>query len=103
MPRGYMGKILRVDLTAGKWKEESVPEDWMRKYLGGAGFAARILYDELPLGIDALSPENELIFMTGPLTGTFFPNSGRWTAFAKSPVTTAIWGEAIAVVYGVRS
>lgn len=94
MPRGYMGKILRIDLTAGKWKEEVVPEEWMRKYLGGNGFAARILYDELPLGIDALSPENKLIFMTGPLTGTFFPNSGRWAAFAKSPLTTAIWGEA---------
>jgi len=94
MPRGYLGKILRINLTAGKWKEESVPEDWMKKYLGGSGFAARILYDELPLGIDGLSPENKLIFMTGPLTGTFFPNSGRWAAFGKSPLTTAIWGEA---------
>jgi len=94
MVGGYTGKILRIDLTAGKWREEPVPEEWVKDYLGGSGFAARILYDELPLGIDALSPENKLILLTGPLTGTFFPSSGRWAAFGKSPVTTAIWGEA---------
>jgi len=94
MPRGYMGKVLRVDLTAGKWKVEELPEGLMRNYVGGNGFAARWLFDELKPGIDPLSPENPLIFATGPLTGTAFPSSGRWAAYAKSPLTTAIWGEA---------
>ena len=94
MPRGYMGKILRVDLTAGKWSVQDFPENWMRMYVGGNGLAARILFDELKPGIDPLSPDNILIFATGPLTGTSFPSSGRWAAYAKSPLTTAVWGEA---------
>ena len=94
MPRGYMGKILRVDLTAKSLADQPISEEWMRDYIGGNGFAARILYDELKPGIDPLSPENILIMLTGPLTGTSFPSSGRWGAYAKSPLTTAIWGEA---------
>jgi len=66
----------------------------MRAFVGGNGFAAKWLFDELKPGIDPLSPDNILIFATGPLTGTAFPCSGRWAAYAKSPLTTAIWGEA---------
>jgi len=94
MPRGFAGKILKVNLSANNYAIEELSEGLMKNYLGGNGFAARILYDELPLGIDALSPDNILIFATGALTGTIFPCSGRWGAFSKSPLTTAIWGEA---------
>ncbi len=94
MPRGFAGKILRVDLTKGKCVEEPFPEEWMKAYLGGNGVAARILFDELKPGIDPLSPDNILIIGTGALTGTFFPCSGRWGSWFKSPLTTAIWGEA---------
>ncbi len=87
-----MGQILRVDLSREKTIVESLPHHLVRNYLGGTGFAARILFDELEPKIDALSPENRLIFANGPLTGTLWPTAGRWVACAKSPLTD-IWGE----------
>lgn len=92
---GYMGKLLRVDLTRKEVKEEELKEELARKFIGGSGLAAKILYDELPdpAGVDPLSPENILIFMTGPLVGVKVPNSGRHSVCAKSPLT-GIWGEA---------
>jgi len=89
---GYMGQMLRVDLTRGKSVIEPLPRELVLGYLGGTGFAARILFDELEPGIDPLLPENELIFATGPITGTLWPTAGRWAAYAKSPLT-GIWGE----------
>jgi aldehyde:ferredoxin oxidoreductase len=83
-------KLLRVDLTSGKFADQEVPSDDARKYLGGRGLAAKILYQENKPRIDALDPENRLIFMTGPYTGTY----GSFTAFynvtTKSPLTGAI-------------
>ena len=90
---GYMGKILRVDLTNGKITEEIPDEKTLRMYLGGAGLATKYLFDEVKKGIDPLGPENKLIFMTGPLTGTPSPSTGRYSVVAKSPLTGA-WGEA---------
>lgn len=90
---GFMGNILRVDLTAGTLTEEALPEDVARKYLGGAGIATRYLYDEVPKGADPLGPENKLIFFTGPLTGTTSPSSSRYSVVTKSPLT-GIWGQA---------
>lgn len=90
---GYMGQILRVDLEREKTLAESLPKELALNYLGGTGFAARILFDELRAGLDPLAPENRLIFATGPLTGTLWPTSGRWAAYAKAPLT-GIWGEA---------
>jgi aldehyde:ferredoxin oxidoreductase len=88
-----MGKILRVDLTNGKITEEFPDEETLRLYLGGAGLGTKFLIDEVPKGIDPLGPENKLIFMTGPLTGTPSPSTGRYSVVAKSPLTGA-WGEA---------
>ena len=74
MAGGYMGKLLRVNLTQGTISEEMLPaEDVLRKYIGGAGLGVKILSDELPPAIAPLDPENRLIFMTGPLTGTLVP------------------------------
>ena len=67
---GWIGKLLRVDLTAGTSTVEQIPEDWLREYIGGRGLADRYLYEEMDPTVDALSPENKLIFATGPLTGT---------------------------------
>lgn len=92
MPYGYMGKLLRVDLTERRtWVEELDPET-ARKYIGGSGLAAKYLYEETDAGTDPLGPENLLIFMTGPFTSTIVPNSGRHAVVAKSPLT-GIWGE----------
>lgn len=88
---GYMGKILRIDLTNGKITEEFPDENTLKMYLGGAGLATKFLFDEVKKGIDPLGPENKLIYMTGPLTGTVSPSTGRYSVVAKSPLTGA-WG-----------
>ena len=89
---GYMGKILRVNLTNGKITEEFPDEKTLKMFLGGAGLATKYLFDEVKPGIDPLGPENKLIFMTGPLTGTPSPSTGRYSVVAKSPLT-GIWGQ----------
>src|SRR4030066_2504241 len=71
LPGGYMGKILRVNLTKGKITEENLPDErTLRKYPGGQALAQLILMHELPGGVTCHSPENCLVFMTGPLMGT---------------------------------
>lgn len=82
----YGGTILRVDLSTDQIEKQPTAA-FAEKWLGGRGFNARILYKELELGIDALSPGNVLIFSVGPLTGSMFPGSGRVEVAAKSPVT----------------
>ena len=89
----FMGKILRVNLTEAKISEEDIREDWAEKYMGGAGLATKYLYEEVGKGIDPLGPENLLIFMTGPLTGTASASASRYSVVAKSPLT-GIWGHA---------
>ncbi len=76
-----------MDLTSGKISLEPMKEEWAEKYLGGAGIAARILYDELKPGIDPFSPENKTLIMTGPVNGTLIPTASRVGAYCKSPLT----------------
>jgi len=90
---GYMGQILRVDLSRGKITKEEIRHDWAVKFLGGAGLATKYLYEEVPKGVDALGPENKLIFMSGPLTGTASASASRYSVVAKSPLT-GLWGQA---------
>jgi len=87
---GYAGKILRIDLTKHSVKEEPISEALARNYLGGAGFAIKLLYDELAPGTPALGPENKLIFAVGPLTATGASCASRMAVAAKSPLTGAI-------------
>jgi aldehyde:ferredoxin oxidoreductase len=93
MSYGFMGKILRVNLTDGSTTQEGLHPDWSRAYLGGAGLATRYLYDQIPPGVDPLGSQNPLIFMTGPLTGTSSASASRYSVVAKSPLT-GIWGQA---------
>jgi aldehyde:ferredoxin oxidoreductase len=87
---GYIGKVLRVDLTAGTFKTEKLGEEMRRRYLGGSGFISYILWKELEAGTDALSPANILVIATGPITGTPLMGSGRHALGAKSPLTGGI-------------
>jgi aldehyde:ferredoxin oxidoreductase len=89
---GYMGRLLVVDLTSGELKEEPLDDNLAHDFVGGAGYAARYLYDELGPDTDPLGPENTLMFMTGPLVGTRAPSCGRHEVCALSPLT-GIWGE----------
>ncbi|MEM1986649.1 MAG: aldehyde ferredoxin oxidoreductase family protein [Nitrososphaeria archaeon] len=84
---GYMGKILRVNLSTGKVWEESEDESFLIKYVGGYGTAGRILYDEVEPWVEAFDPENRLIFTTGPVTGTIAQTAGRFTVVFKSPLS----------------
>jgi len=92
MVNGYNGKILFVDLTSGSVKEESVPENIYREYIGGQGLGARILFERLRPNIDPLGPENMLGFVIGPLTGTGM-HGARYQTVTKSPITGG-WGDA---------
>ena len=88
-----MGKILRVDLSDEKIEERVLEEELAKKYIGGSGLAARIIYDEVGIDVDPLSPENVLVFTTGPFQGTGIPFSGRHEVCTRSPLT-GIWAEA---------
>jgi aldehyde:ferredoxin oxidoreductase len=86
----YMDKVLRINLTTGKSTTEPLKKEWAGEYLGGKGLSIKYLYEELKPGVDPLSAENKLILMTGPITGTLVPNSGKLAIAAKSPATGTI-------------
>ncbi len=84
---GYKNRILRVNLTTRTFKEETLSDSLIHDYIGGRGFGAKILYDDLKPGIDPLGEENELISLTGPITGTAAQAFSRWKVTFKSPLT----------------
>ena len=92
MRGGYIGKILRVNLSTGKIGEEPIDEETAKKFIGARGYAAKIIYDEVNPKADPLGPENKLIFATGPLTLTPSPTSGRYDVVTKSPLNNVIAG-----------
>jgi len=90
---GYNGKVLDVDLSRGSAEVNDIPESWYTKYIGGEGFAAKLLFDhfeELEEDMDAMSAENLLVLAVGPLTGTKAPCSGRLCFGFRSPLTGTI-------------
>ncbi|MDI6831925.1 MAG: aldehyde ferredoxin oxidoreductase family protein [Actinomycetota bacterium] len=93
MAFGNMGKVLEVDLSTGSTQEIEIPEQTYRDYIGGAGLAARLLFERGNLEAGALDPDNLLIFAAGPLTGIGFSGSSRLSVGARSPLT-GIWGQA---------
>ncbi|MFC2018900.1 aldehyde ferredoxin oxidoreductase family protein [Chloroflexota bacterium] len=84
---GYRGKILRVDLTGGALTTETLDEATLRKYVGGAALGARILYDEVPPGIDWSDARNRLILASGPLGGTRVGGGGSICVVTKGALT----------------
>jgi len=89
---GYAEKILHVNLSRHEHRVEEFSPEECRAYIGGSGFASKRLWEMTRKETDPLGPENVLIFMTGPLTGTKVPLSGRHEVVAKSPLT-GIYGE----------
>ena len=87
---GWAGKILDVNLTTRAIQTRALDETSARLFLGGRGLGARLLWDEVGAGIDPLSPENVLIFTTGPLTATGYQTSNRFSVSTKSPLTGTI-------------
>ena len=87
---GWMGKILRVDLSGEKTRVQALDPKVAREYLGGRGLGIYYMNREVDPTCDPFSPENLLIMSTGPLTGTRAPTGGRYMITTKSPLTGAI-------------
>ncbi len=87
---GWHGKILRVNLTNQTTSIETIDPQIAKDFIGGRGWAIKYLYDEVDPKVDPLSPENKLIFATGPLTGTPAPTGNRYMVVTKSPLTDAL-------------
>ena len=85
-------KLLRVDLGRRSFREETIPDEVIRKYIGGKGLAAFYAYNEIRKETDPLSAENKLLFFNGILTG-IFPGFTRYVVASKSPAT-GIWCDA---------
>ncbi|NLI96513.1 MAG: aldehyde ferredoxin oxidoreductase family protein [Synergistaceae bacterium] len=84
------GKLLFVDLESGKFQDRFLTREAVARFLGGKGLGIALLDELAPSGCDPLDPENPLCFLTGPLTGTPFPTSGRFTVATRSPLT-GLW------------
>ena len=87
---GWAGQVLDIDLTSGTIKTYPLDEKMAHLFLGGRGLGARMLWDEVGPGVDALSPENVLIFTNGPLTATGYQTSNRFSVTTKSPLTGTV-------------
>ncbi len=87
MLNGYGGQVLRVNLTQGSVEKSDLDPDLARDYLGGRGFAAKVLYSELEKGVDPLGEANKLVVAAGPISGLLIPGAGKTTFAAKSPAT----------------
>ncbi len=92
MAGGYAGKFLRVNLTEGSWSDFTLGDDILKMFIGGSCLAAKLFLDRYPLDADPLSPENPLMIMTGPMVGSGFPGTSRFSVCARSP-QTGIWAE----------
>lgn len=88
----HASKQLRISLNDYSFKFEKIDLKVLTDYLGGVGYGSKVLYEELNAGIDPLSPENKIIFATGPLTSYQVPGGGSIEICFKSPLTNA-WGE----------
>ena len=87
---GWTGKILRVDLAKGTCVDEDLNMEWAEQYLGQRGLASKYLNEEIDPKVDPLSPDNKMIFATGPLTGTCASTGGRYSVITKGALTGAI-------------
>jgi len=86
----WHGRILRVNLTEGTAEAEPLNADWAEQFLGSRGLGTKYLFENMDAKADAMSPENPLIFATGPLTGTMASTGGRYSVVTKGPLTNAI-------------
>src|SRR5947209_18910862 len=90
LPGGIMGRILRIDLTTEQMTVEALAPDVARMWLGGTGLGAKILYDEVPAGVEWDDPRNRLIIAAGPLAGTKVHGAGTYSAVTNGPMTTLL-------------
>ncbi|UCC60243.1 MAG: hypothetical protein JSV02_11085, partial [Dehalococcoidia bacterium] len=82
-----MRRLLRVNLSSGSIKEEGISNSIAESFVGGRGFGAKYVYDEIPPNTEPLSPENKLMLGTGPMAGTNAQSLSKWMAYTRSPLT----------------
>lgn len=99
---GYSGRILNVDLGKQRASSETFDEAFARNYLGGNGFAIRLLYERLTPGIDPLAPENMIVFSVGPVTDTLVPGATRCCSGFKSPLTGLFFDSTFGGMFAVN-
>jgi aldehyde:ferredoxin oxidoreductase len=92
MAKGYAGKFLLVNLTDNICSDFIIEDSVLQKFIGGSCLAAKLFFDKYPLDADPLSEQNPLMIMTGPMVGSGFPGTSRFSICAKAP-QTGIWGE----------
>ena len=97
----YHGKLLRINLTTSKITTEDIPEEKLKKYLGGRGLGTKYLYDELKVGTPALSPENKMFFAPGPIIGLSVPTASRFSLVSKSPLSNGVVSSSSGGHFGV--
>ncbi|MBW1801478.1 MAG: hypothetical protein JRJ85_12215 [Deltaproteobacteria bacterium] len=86
-PTGYAGTILRIDLTSKDVVRQKLDEEIISQFIGGRGFNAKYLYDEVHPDTDPLGPQNKIMFGIGPCAGTTVPGAQCYNVTAKSPLT----------------
>jgi aldehyde:ferredoxin oxidoreductase len=102
---GYFRKHLHVDLTTGKPERRDLSEDFIERYVGGRGFGAKLVWDNLKahdFKLDPLGPDNLLVVAPGPLTGAYVPSSGKNSFIAISPATGLYGDSSIGGAFGVE-
>lgn len=87
---GWIGRCLRVNLTKNDFQLEEISQELMNKFLGGRGLGVKILYDEIDPTVDPLSPDNKLIFVSGPLVGTGAVTGASCNVVTKSVLSGTI-------------
>jgi aldehyde:ferredoxin oxidoreductase len=100
--KGWMGKILIVDLTHSTITTEPLDPDIAQQFIGGRGLGARLLWDLVGPEVDPLSPENVLIIATGPMTATGFQTSNRFSVSTKSPLSGTVLDANSGGYWGMR-
>ena len=90
MSGAYYEKIARINLTTGDISVEPLDMELAHKFIGGRGLGTKMLYDAGVATVDPFSPENQLIYITGPMTGAAAPSTGRYMVVTKSPLTGMI-------------
>lgn len=90
MNYGYTGQILRIGLSSRTWGVEPLNRDWADRYYGARGLGTGYLLSEIPAGANPLGPQNPLILMSGPLSGTLVPSTGKLAVITRSPATGTV-------------
>ncbi len=96
----YAGRMLHVDLSAGRVTEEPLNDEWVREYIGGWGLGAKYYTESVDPTVAPLSPENTIVVMTGPMAGTLAPTGSRTCVVSKSPHTGTIFESNIGGAFG---